>query len=586
MKQPSHAQFGTFLAPMLALLAGCSLLIPDTSFQDAGSEIDGSSLDATTPTEAGIDADVRRDASVDAFMPDAGPDETSPTVLSLFPEAGAVAVELDVQLRVVFSEDMDTSTLSASSFRLSYQGEEIPGTVSYDAASRTSRFVPDEPLVLLREYTALLTTGVADLAGNLLTAEQRWSFVARDGRWTSPVRLDSMEQPARFTPKLMADRAGNALAVWSTSGVTPVRLAARRYVRTDGAWQPTVELDQGIESVSGFFSAAVNPSGSAAVAWSEAGSSRVMIRRMDTAGVWDDPVEVAPAGGSVAAEIVLALDHVGNSTIMWMENFDLKWTRCPPSGACSPAQTLLPGLPSSSRYAQNLAVDVDQLTNVTASWQFWDGASATRAQAARIPSGTMWEIEDISTSSAAGGVQLSTSPDGSVTAVWRQEDAGRQNMWANRYELGSGWGSAQLIEVDNANDVIEWQVTSSLLGEGLCYWSYAGSDRSYSTNRYEPGTGWRSPERIDNTENAIALEARFGPDDNLLAVWHEWVGTVERVYSSRYQAGSGWLVPQRVDAAGADAGSTRPSLVVGRLGRALMSWKESHGGGIWAANFD
>jgi len=41
---------------------------------------------------------------------------------------------------------------------------------------------------------------------------------------------------------------------------------------------------------------------------------------------------------------------------------------------------------------------------------------------------------------------------GNAIAVWGQSDGTRNNVWANRYVAGSGWGTAVLLENDNAGD--------------------------------------------------------------------------------------------------------------------------------------
>ena len=43
-------------------------------------------------------------------------------------------------------------------------------------------------------------------------------------------------------------------------------------------------------------------------------------------------------------------------------------------------------------------------------------------------------------------------------AVWRLSDGIRSNIWANRYVLGSGWGTAELIETDNTGRAFEPKV--------------------------------------------------------------------------------------------------------------------------------
>lgn len=49
--------------------------------------------------------------------------------------------------------------------------------------------------------------------------------------------------------------------------------------------------------------------------------------------------------------------------------------------------------------------------------------------------------------------QVSVDASGNAVAVWTQFDGTNNNIWANRYVVGTGWGTAQLIETDNAESM-------------------------------------------------------------------------------------------------------------------------------------
>ena len=112
------------------------------------------------------------------------PDETPPTVTVAFPSPAQTDVGLNVQPSVVFSEAMNTATINDTTFTLEETGgAAVAGTVSY--SGNTAIFVPSAPLSASTAYTATVTTGAQDLAGNALSAELGWSFITgTDG--TSP----------------------------------------------------------------------------------------------------------------------------------------------------------------------------------------------------------------------------------------------------------------------------------------------------------------------------------------------------------------------------------------------------------------
>ncbi|MCL0105009.1 Ig-like domain-containing protein [Dehalococcoidia bacterium] len=107
-------------------------------------------------------------------------DVIPPTVVSTSPEAGARHVPVDVKISVTFSEDMDAATINTATFTLmTADGTRIAGRVTYDPATRTATFIPHENLAHDTVYTATITTGARDLAGNGLAQEFSWDFTTR-----------------------------------------------------------------------------------------------------------------------------------------------------------------------------------------------------------------------------------------------------------------------------------------------------------------------------------------------------------------------------------------------------------------------
>jgi hypothetical protein len=102
-------------------------------------------------------------------------DRTPPTVTSTAPANNATGVEADADISAEFSEDMDSATINASTFKLSRGGVPVTGTVHY-SADPGATFDPDSSLLANTQYTATITTGAEDRAGNALEADYTWSF--------------------------------------------------------------------------------------------------------------------------------------------------------------------------------------------------------------------------------------------------------------------------------------------------------------------------------------------------------------------------------------------------------------------------
>ena len=99
---------------------------------------------------------------------------TGPTVLSVVPLTGAISVGLYAPLSATFSGDMDQSTLIAANFTLQQGSTAVAGTVTKTATKIT--FTPSVGLTINKLYTATVTTGVKDVAGNAMTSANVWTF--------------------------------------------------------------------------------------------------------------------------------------------------------------------------------------------------------------------------------------------------------------------------------------------------------------------------------------------------------------------------------------------------------------------------
>jgi hypothetical protein len=103
-------------------------------------------------------------------------DTTRPTVMSTIPANIATGVLINRKITAIFSEAMNPATISTTTFTLLNGITPIAGTVTYTASSRTASFDPTSDLTASTEYTAKITTGVKDLAGNTLAVAKTWSF--------------------------------------------------------------------------------------------------------------------------------------------------------------------------------------------------------------------------------------------------------------------------------------------------------------------------------------------------------------------------------------------------------------------------
>ncbi len=103
------------------------------------------------------------------------PDTTDPAVSATTPAVNATGAALNRGIAAVFSEPMDPLTITTANFTLTATGGmAVTGTVLY--LGTTATFSPTGVLSPDTTYTATITTGVKDLAGNSLARNFVWSF--------------------------------------------------------------------------------------------------------------------------------------------------------------------------------------------------------------------------------------------------------------------------------------------------------------------------------------------------------------------------------------------------------------------------
>ena len=98
-------------------------------------------------------------------------DITPPIVSSTNPANGDTEVSATNPIYATFSEPMMTSSINANTFTLN---NGVTGSVTL--SSNYATFTPSAPLAFLKTYTASITTGVKDQAGNAMTTPYSWSF--------------------------------------------------------------------------------------------------------------------------------------------------------------------------------------------------------------------------------------------------------------------------------------------------------------------------------------------------------------------------------------------------------------------------
>ena len=159
------------------------------------------------------------------------PDTTPPTVTSTSPTNSETGVAIDGGLTVTFSEDMDITTITGDTFLLQDSGANpIVGVIS-----NGNIFTPYANLALNETYTATITTGATDLAGNPLAQPYIWSFITTEdgvGSWSATSTMNAPSPRKEST----AVWTGTEMLVWGGENGTRLNSGGRYNPATD-SWQ-------------------------------------------------------------------------------------------------------------------------------------------------------------------------------------------------------------------------------------------------------------------------------------------------------------------------------------------------------------
>jgi hypothetical protein len=233
--------------------------------------------------------------------------------------------------------------------------------------------------------------------------------------------------------------------------------------------------------------------------------------------------------------------------------------------------------------AERPRVVVDALGNAFAVWQRRDGLTRS-VWANRYVLGTGWgtaaQISVVgSTESSANLPEIAVDASGNATVVWEQSDNGLSSIWSNRYVNGTGWGTATQIQTRTAvtGDAFTPHIAVDALGNALAVWEqFEGGIFEIWSNRYTAGATWGTAVPVE-TNPGSASSARVAFDETTgraFAVWRQGSGTCLCVWSSQFTTGAGWSTPKMI-ANGSAMTAPTPQIAVDGFGSAYAVWTES-----------
>lgn len=361
-----------------------------------------------------------------------------------------------------------------------------------------------------------------------------------DSGWQTATPIETDDSDG-YSPQVVVDNMGNALAVWNQHTLDPWSLSAwsSRYVIGEGWGNPehltTPYVDPDM---------AVDASGNVVVVWRAEilRESQIMSSRYVSGSGW----ETASAIGIYRYEHdpKVAVDESGNAIAVWVFRPSLTW-----SGEIWSGETIVNSVIGSNRYEVGSGWGDPTLIGVNAT------ADATEPQVA-------------------------VDGSGNAMVVWRQYDGTHRSVWANRYEVGSGWETATPIEAFNGNTTYP-QIAMDAAGNAIAVWGqWDDGPNSIWSNRYVVGEGWGVPTLIETDDGEahypqIAIDS-FG---NAIAVWPQHDGTKYSIWANRYVAGNGWGTATLIETNNS-VSAAEPQVAVTASGDAIAVWRQ------WNGSFD
>jgi|GEM_PF-1091040 len=479
-------------------------------------------------------------------------DSTAPTVISTYPADGDTMVKIDTEISAEFSEDMATATVNADSFSLEDAGLIVEGSVSY--ADRTATFAPDGMFETGTEYTASVSSGATDLAGNPAVSES-WSFTT--SHWNLEDRIEGTSSPSGLC-SVAADGFGGAIAAW-------IELTHEYFVDADD--YEDYETDMTYYT------------------------GKVCASRY-TSGGWGDPVVVSLSDD--AAEVRVAMDSDGNAVVIWSQvlkregdiedywgHFEEIWAKRyvteyafvnPPETRGWGDAVMLTG--GSNLRVKEPVVAMHPDGNVMMAWREEADEVAMEIYCARFEAGETWPVGILELEEAISNEQgtgwgyafrpdLTFDPGGNVLAVWYQDKYlsppdgdPTQAVCAYYYNWsGNGEEPHEISDTGVGASVNQPRCGSDKDGNFAVVWTQDNvDDGNERENVYVAGYvegEWNAPKKLSNlTGDWDAEQPRIAavPGSNdAFAVWYEYPADHSEMHckARRYSAAADWL--PRVD---------------------------------------
>lgn len=413
--------------------------------------------------------------------------------------------------------------------------------------------------------------------------------------WGIAEKIEMEDLGDTSEPMLVVDHRGNVTAVWFQWDGVQNKQWANRYTVSRG-WGKAEKIQLEARGSVGVSSLVVDAKGNVMAVWMQSDGTRdnQWANHYSLGMGWGKARKIETDNLGSVSKASVVIDDFGNVTAVWQQSDGTRnnqWAnRYAVKGGWGKAQKIETENQGS---VEPPVLAIDPKGNVMALWSQWDGVRSNQ-WGNRYLVGSGWGKAEKVENEDFGNVDkpvLVVDLSGNVTAVWPQWNGKRSDQWSNRYTVGSGWGQAKKLGREGLGHVNNPVLTVDTTGNVMAVWrQWNGSRNNLWSNRYRVGTGWGSAEKLEyetsgNSSGDIVLAVDSTGD--ISAVWTQSDGKRDNQWANRYTVGVGWGTAQKIESE--DLGNASdPTLVVDHSGNVTIVWSQSDGqrSNQWANRFE
>jgi hypothetical protein len=471
-------------------------------------------------------------------------------VLQTSPPDRSTATQVETRIGFQIDASIDPATLTDANFFVTHsEGTRVVGALAIGDEPSIAVLTPDEPLSVITDYTATITTGLSSSGGVTLEQDFIWRFMTLDSEWGETEWVEEPPTGSSSKQQIAIDGQSNALAVWEhSSDPAGSSIWANRYTRIS-LWEAPEPIDTG-NGVATAPQLATDAAGNGFAVWQEnfgSGNARVWTNRYVVDQGWGAPELLQNGDVTTARSPAVAAEPEGNAIAIWIQQ------------------------------------DMDSSNQIVWSNRYVPGSGWGAAE----------PIDDMPTPSPLT-TAVGMDAGGNAIAMWTQQAFPGEVIWANRYTPGLGWGTAELIEADEATIVRSARLTVGSTGDAFVIWGQDGAEYEDVWSTRFSGSAWGTPERIDGFDGGDTVQADVAVDGMGIAhaVWSQSDVDFRNIWASQYTRGSGWGASELIESPNEDpaedADATTPRVAVNTAGNAFVVWRQTFDdwGSIWSNHLD